>query len=221
MRDDRIYGAALIAGAVAFLGTAGLHPTGSQLLASPEAFARHAPSNVFAHALALFSVWLTLFGIVGLARRLGPQRPGVIAAFVAFALASAMVSVAAIVDGLVSTRLAAVYVASGDDAERATLKGSMRFCYYLASSSTRYYVTAASVAVLLWSWAAWRAKFDRVLPWLGAAIGVLALAAQTRGRLQMNVHDVMLLAVGQGIWMAWAGAALWRARAQGPLESGA
>jgi hypothetical protein len=221
MTDDRIHGVALIGGAVAFLATAGLHPTGSQLLASPETFARYAPINVLAHVLAMFSVWLTLFGVVGLARHLGPRKPAVIAAFVAFALASAMVSVAAIVDGLVSTRLGAAYVASGDDAERAALKELMRFCYHLASSLARYYVTAASLALLLWSWAAWREKFDRVLPWLGAAIAALALAAQARGRLQMNVHDVMLLAVGQGVWMAWAGAALWNARTRGPLESAA
>ena len=92
----------------------------------------------------------------------------------------------------------------------------MRFCYVVASSLSRYYVTAAAVAVLLWSWAAWRMRFDRVLPWLGAAIGVAALVMQLRGALQMNLRDVMTLAVGQGVWMAWAGVALWRCEAESP-----
>jgi hypothetical protein len=221
MRDDRIHGAALIAGAVAFLATAGLHPSGSQLLASPAAFASHAPINVLAHSLALFGMWFTLFGVVGLARRLGWQRPDVTAAFVAFALGAAMISLAAIVDGLVSTRFAADYVASDDDALRGAIRGYMRFCYYLASSLSRYYVTAAAIAILLWSWAAWRTRFARVLPWLGAILGVIALIAQLRGYLRMNIHDVMVLAVGQGIWMAWAGIALWRRRADGALQSAA
>jgi hypothetical protein len=213
MRDDRIYGAALILGALAFLGTAGLHPTGSQLLASPEGFAHSAPINVLAHALGLFGMWLTVFGVVGFARRVGLQRPDVTAALVAFCLAAAMVSLAAIIDGLVSTRLAQAYVATDDAAARTTLRGFMQFCYNMASSLTRYYVTAASIAILLWSWAAWRIRFDRVLPWLGVVIGVGALIAQLRGHLQMNVHDVMLLAIGQGLWMMWTGVALLRARA--------
>jgi hypothetical protein len=219
MRDDRIYGTALIAGAVAFLATAGLHPTGSQLMASPEGFASHAPINVLAHGLALFAMWLTLFGVVGFIRRLGAQRPEVTAAFVAFALGATMISLAAIVDGLVATRLAADYVATGDVAERSALRGFVRFCYYLASSLSRYYVTAVAIAILLWSWAAWRTKFDRVLPWLGFCLSVLALAAQLRGQLRMNIHDVMVLAVGQGIWMGWAGVTLWRTRADTQLQS--
>lgn len=210
MGDDRIHGAALIAGSIAFLGTAGLHPTGSQLLASPEAFASHAPINVLAHALGLLATWLTMFGVVGLARRLGTRTPAVLAGVVAFALGAAMISLAAIVDGLVATRFAADYVASSDDALRGAIRGYVRFCYYLASSLSRYYVTAASLAILLWSWAAWRMRFDRVLPWLGAILGVGALAAQMRGHLQMNVHDVILLAAGQGAWMIWVGVALWR-----------
>lgn len=221
MRDDRIHGAALIAGSLAFLATAGLHPSGSDLLASPEAFARHAPINVLAHALALVAMWLTLFGVIGIARRLGAQRPAVIAATVAFALGAAMISLAAIVDGLVSTRFAADYVASNDDALRGAIRGHMRFCYYLASSLSRYYVTAAALAILLWSWVAWRMRFDRVLPWLGAILGVVALAAQMRGYLRMNIHDVMVLAVGQGLWMGWAGFALYRTRADASLQSGA
>jgi hypothetical protein len=216
MRDDRIYGGALIAGSLAFFATAGLHPRGSQLLASAESFASHAPINVLAHALALLGKWLVLFGVVGLARRLGPRRPDVTAAFVAFALAVAMISLAAIVDGLVSTRFAADHVASSDEAVRAGSKAFMRLCYYLASSLSRYYVTAAAIAILLWSWAAWRTRFDRVLPWLGLVIGVLALGAQLRGYLQMNVHDLVLLAVGQGAWMIWAGVVLWRSRLESP-----
>jgi hypothetical protein len=210
MRDHRIHGVALIVGAGSLLGTAALHPTGGQLLASAESFARYAPMNVLAHSLALFGVWLTFVGLVGLTRKLGPRRADVTAALVAYGLAACMVSLAAITDGLVATRLAQAHVATDSPAQRATLVGLMKFCFNLASSLSRYYVTAVAIAVLLWSWAAWRTHFDRALPWLGAAIALLALVAQARGNLQMNIHDVMLLAVGQGAWMAWAGVALWR-----------
>ncbi len=215
MRDDRIYGGALILGAIAFLGTGALHPSGNQLLSSAESFARYAPINVLAHTLGLFGVWLTFVGLVGLARRLGPQRPAVTGALVAYGLAACMVSFAAITDGLVATRLAQAHLGAETAAQRETLIGFMKFCYNLASSLSRYYVTAVAIALLLCSWTAWVARFDRVLPWIGAAIGAGALVAQWRGALQMNLHDVMLLAVGQGAWMIWAGVALWRR----PVES--
>jgi hypothetical protein len=211
MRDDKIHGAALIAGALAFMATGALHPTGSQLMASPAAFAEHGPINVLAHLLGLFGIWLTAFGIVGFARRVGLARPDVTAALVAFGLAAVMVTIAAIVDGIVATRLAARYVETIDEAQREVLRGFMTFCYNLASSLSRYYVTATAIAILLWSWAAWRVGFDRALPWIGAAIAVGALWAQMRGQLKMNVHDVIVLAVGQGLWMIWTGVALWRA----------
>ncbi len=209
MREEKIYGAMLVLGALAFLGTGALHPTGTQMLASAESFAQHAPLNVLVHALALGGVWLTFVGLVGFARRLGLQRPDVIAGLVAYALAACMVCVAAITDGLVSTRLAEAHL-SADEPQRATLRALMKFCYYLASSLTRYYVTAMAVALLLWSWAAWRTRFDRVLPWIGAAIAAAGLVAQLTGHLRMNVHDVMLLAMGQGLWTIWAGIVIWR-----------
>lgn len=210
MREHRIHGGALILGAAALLATASLHPSGRQLLESAESFARYAPMNVLAHALGMFGVWLTFVGLVGLARQLGLQRADVTAALVAYGLAACMISLATIADGLVATRLAQSYIATDSPVQRETVVGFMKFCFNLASSLSRYYVTAVAIAVLLWSWAAWRTRFDRVLPWLGAAIAVLALVAQMRGALQMNIHDVMLLAVGQGAWMVWAGVALWR-----------
>jgi hypothetical protein len=126
----------LVAGAMAFLGTGALHPTGNQMLASAASFAHHAPLNVLAHALALAGVWLTFVGLVGLARRIGLQRPEVVAGLVAYALAACMISVAAITDGLVTTRLAEAHL-SADEPQRASLRAFMKFCYYLASSLSR------------------------------------------------------------------------------------
>jgi hypothetical protein len=211
MRDERIYGTALILGTIALLGTGTLHPTGGNLLATAESFAHYAPINVLAHSLALAGVWLGCVGVIGLSRRLGTNRPDVTAALVAFGLASVAVSIAAVTDGLVSTRLAAAYVSTDIDADRKVLRGFMQYSYNIASSLSRYYVFAVAVALLLWSWAAWRTRFAVVLPWIGAAVGVTGLVAQLTGHMKMNTHDVLLLAVGQGIWMIAAGVTLLRA----------
>ncbi len=50
-------------------------------------------SDVFAHSLAILGTWLVLLGLIGLSRRLGVERVTVIAALVAFALASTAVVV--------------------------------------------------------------------------------------------------------------------------------
>jgi hypothetical protein len=216
MSTERIQGAALIAGAIALLATGLLHPTGGQLLASAEGFAHYATTNMLAHSLALLGVWLTTFGVAGVASRLGLRHPSVIAGLVAYGLAVALISMAAVVDGFVATRLAGDFVGTGIAGERDQLRLLMTFCFYVASSLSRVYVTGMAVALLLWSWAAWRTGFDRVLPWFGVAIATIALAAQLTGHLRMDVHDVMLLAVGQGAWLVWAGIALCRTRPATP-----
>ena len=210
MREQSIHGWALVLGTVAMLGTGTMHPTGPQLLASAEAFERSGTLNIAAHGLAMLGVWLGLFGAVGLSKRLGLWRSEVMAALVAYALVAVMIALAAVVDGLVATRLAGAYVATADAHEREVLRGFMHFSVNIASSISRVYVTGAAIAVLLWSWAAWRTGFSRVLAGLGLAIAVAALVAQLAGHLRMNVHEVLLLAAGQGLWFAAAGALLIR-----------
>lgn len=212
MSDDKIYGATLIGGALALLGTGTLHPTGGQLLASAESFAHHAPINVLAHSLALVGVWLTSCGVFGLARRLGLHRIDVIAGLVAYAMVALLISVAAVIDGLVATRLAENFVGTELATGRDDARLLIQFCYYVASSLSRVYVSGMAIALLLWSWAGWRTGFDRVLPWIGGAIALVAIGAQLAGHLRMNVHDVMLLATGQSVWLVWAGFALLRTR---------
>lgn len=215
MSSDRICGAALIGGAIAMLGTGVLHPTGGQLLASADSFAHHAPINVLAHSLALVGVWLTSIGVFGVARRLGLHRMDVMAGLVAYGMVAILIGVAAVTDGLVATRLAEDFVDADLAAGRDDARRLMQFCYYLASSLSRVYVVGMAVALLLWSWAAWRTRFDRGLPWIGGAIALMAIGAQLSGHLRMNVHDVMVLAAGQSLWLLWAGFSLLRTRAAG------
>ncbi|MBN8480716.1 MAG: hypothetical protein J0L88_03895 [Xanthomonadales bacterium] len=212
MRDQSIHGWALVLGTVAMLGTGTMHPTGPQLLASAEAFERSGTLNIVAHGLALVGVWLGFFGAVGLSKRLGLWRPDVMAALVAYALVAVMIALAAVVDGIVATRLAGAYVTTADEHERELLRAFMHYSVNIASSISRVYVSGAALAMLLWSWAAWRTGFSRVLAGLGLAIAVVALVAQLAGHLRMNVHDVLLLAAGQGLWFAVAGIALVRER---------
>jgi hypothetical protein len=65
---------------------------------------------------------------------------------------------------------------------------------------TRFYMVAASVAIPLWSVAMLHTQFNRMLPWAGLAIALLGFLGQFSGFLRMNVHDLMLMVLGQGVW---------------------
>jgi hypothetical protein len=209
MRQERVYGGALVLSAVALLATGMFHPTGAQILQSAEAAERVGLKDTIVHAFGLGSVWLALFGMVRLSQLLGFARLEVQAAFIAFAMACGAVMIAAIVDGILVPKLASRYF-EVEEPTRGSVLELMRFCGSLASALSRFYITAVSVAVLLWSWAAWRTRFHRVLPWVGVVVALPALVAQLLGYLHMNVWDVLVLALGQGVWMVWAGVVLMR-----------
>jgi hypothetical protein len=209
MRENSIYGTVMVAGSIALIATGMFHPTGTQLLASAEAAQSVGLRNTIVHAVALTGLWLTLFGLVGFSRHLGIRRPDVTAALVAFAMASCAVMIAAITDGILIPKLARDYFMV-DEATRAMLMQLMRYSGLAASSMTRFYISSVAVSILLWSWAISRTQFSRVLPWVGIAVALPALIAQLLGHLQMNVHDVLVLALGQSVWMVWTGIALVR-----------
>src|SRR5262245_17728555 len=92
---DRAHGWALIGGALAGLATMAFHPT-----------AASAPHNPWVHALALCTVPVTVFGALGLTRRLAAGA-GWLAelAFVCFGFANAAVVGAAVASGFVAPAL--------------------------------------------------------------------------------------------------------------------
>ena len=70
MKDGRIGGVALVAGALGFLVTMALHPTGHDLV-EPGAFERGALLAGWVHALAIASLPISFLGLSALARRAG------------------------------------------------------------------------------------------------------------------------------------------------------
>jgi hypothetical protein len=218
MQEQRIHGIALLLSAVGFLATAGLHPMGPQVTASSAAIEHFSLMNKAVHGIALGSIWLSLFGVVGLSRALGFQRPDVTAALTAFAIGAVMVTFAGIMEGLVASELARRLVGA-DDAARQDVVQLMRYCFLIASSLTRFYVVAASAAIVLWSTAMLRTGFSRVLPWVGFFIALLGFVGQFSGYLRMNTHDLMLMVVGQGVWIVWTGVVMIRRDQQRPISA--
>jgi hypothetical protein len=209
MRQDTIYGSALIGSTVVLLAMGMTHPTGGQLFASADAMGHVLVVNKFAHTLAMVGVWLALWGFVGLSRRLGWDRPEVLGALAAFALVTIGMIMAATLDGFVIPQIVRGWFEM-DEATRAEARQFMRFCVQVASALTRVYMFGAALAIALWSWAAWRTGLSRALGWIGAAVALVGVAAAIGGPPVVSVHELLLLVLGQSVWIVWAGVVLLR-----------
>lgn len=220
MREDKVYGGALIASVIGMLVTAAFHPTGHQMMASAETFARVAAIGIAVHTLALTSTGLSAFGLVGLSRRLGITRLDVVAALTAFAMALMGVICAASVSGFVAPALGKLMFAA-DEASRPLVRHLFIYNGFFNQAFARVHTVASSVAILLWSVAMLRTRFNRALGVAGCVIGALILTAILTGRLPLNVHGFGLVVLLQGAWMAWAGVLLLLAKAQSAVPSGA
>jgi hypothetical protein len=203
MRPNGLYGSALIASSLLLLAMALTHPAAVPLMASRQAFEEFTLVNHVAHGLAIGGVWLSVVGLAGFSRMLGTTRPSVTAAFIAFAMCAAAILVGAALDGFVVPQLAERWF-DADKATRETLRQLMHFCVSVASVLTRVYMTLGSAAILLWSYAVWRARQSRGLPWLGVLVSITAVATTIGGKPIVSVHELLALAIGWTVWMVWA-----------------
>jgi hypothetical protein len=135
MRHESAYGVILLSGSVVLLAMGVIHPRAIPF-DDNTALARMATMDAWAHSLAILGTWLVLLGLVGLSRLLGLQRVKVMAALLAFALATVGVVVAATLDGFVVPKLAEQW-SEADKVVRGNLMQLMRFSVLVASSLTR------------------------------------------------------------------------------------
>lgn len=202
MRHETRYGASLIAGSVVLLIMGVIHPSAIPF-GDGGALARVAFIDRWAHSLAIVGVWLVLVGLVGLSRMLGLQRVTVTAALLAFALPTVGLMAAATFDGFVLPVLAEQWI-DADSLARGELKELIRFCVLVASSLTRVYMLLGAVAISLWSWVVHRDRLGQALPWAGAVVAAAAIATLFGGRAYVSAHEVLVLVIGQTVWMVLA-----------------
>lgn len=218
MHDNRIYGGALIASVVGLLVTAHVHPSGLHGATSAEAMEHVLRLNVGVHTLALVSIWFSFIGLVGLSRQLGLARPEVIAALVAYTMAVIAAVSAAIASGFVMTELQRSTFGA-DEPTRSGLQLLSTYTHHLNGAYAKVHVAASSVAILLWSVAMLRARFSKVLPFVGFVSLVAPASVLFSGRFHMDVHDLLLVVLAQGVWLAWSGVLLVRRKPNAPLDA--
>jgi len=100
MKHSSLYGIALIVGALGSVVTMIFHPTSHNLL--EPVVQRDEIIAVATHTLALISIPISVFGFLGLSRRLGLDRPLVSAALVVYLFATVAAMCAAVASGLIA-----------------------------------------------------------------------------------------------------------------------
>ena len=211
MNETRAFGAAMIAGAVAFVVTMGLHPSGGSL----ERIRDIASVVIGTHSLAIASLVCITIGFLGLTARLGASRFLAWSAMVTFAAGALAAICAAVLNGLALPALARHHEGS-DPATLDTLRVVLGYNHALNASFARVFMIATTVATVLWSVAILR---TRALPaWVGV-VGALAGATATAlvlfGAIGVDVHDFGLFIFAFAGWSIVVGAQLLRKVAPG------
>lgn len=181
--SDRAAGIALI-GAAAFSMLA---------MAHHPAHLRDGAMIQLVHGAMILFVGMMAFGFVQVARRLGLERPAVLAGLVAYAIATVADVGAATINGFAAPALAA-HGASRD--AFATL-------WVLNQALAGLGVVAAGMAYALWALALCRRQ--RLAALLGLLAGPVPALLLLGGWIDMHLHWAILVYAAQALWAALTG----------------
>ncbi|MCE9521586.1 MAG: hypothetical protein K8S25_04045 [Alphaproteobacteria bacterium] len=206
MTLERAGALALIFGTIAMMGVMAVHPSGH--VSSDPAIAAHMLMvNVIVHALAIANAPLLTFGIFALTRSIGLDRPLPALALAFYAFGAVAVMCAAIMSGLVATRLIEASREAG--ADTALLHGLSQLEWYLNQSFATVHVALFSVAIALLA-LSWPGKnlLSAILQISGLVVGIGVFAWLASGTLTLDVHGMGAVVLIQGVWSILAGFAL-------------
>jgi hypothetical protein len=209
MTDDRMSGLALILGSGGTIITMSLHPTGHVAAAQVEPMIH---MLIAVHALALACVPVMFLGAWGLSRRVASPDRLAVAGLVIYTFALLAVMNAAVADGLVTPSLLRQIVASaGSPLAIDGWKMMSRYNFYVNQAYAQVFVTASSIAIVLWSASIWRSrKLARGLGIYGCILGPVTLLALFSGHLNLDAHGFGIVIFGQAVWFLIVGAWLCR-----------
>lgn len=202
MKHSKIYGIALIIGTLGGIITMIFHPTGHDLLNQPDEIARRNEMIAVAvHILAIISLPLAFFGLLGFCRRLDLENPLVTLGLVVYGFGELAVMSAAVLSGLVGPILTRKILES-DEATQKILYAILMNNFQMNQGFTKVYVAAVAVAFILWSILLLKkGRLMQITAIIGFIVGILSLIGVFSGHLKLDVHGFGLFTFAQSIWM--------------------
>jgi hypothetical protein len=201
MKKFNIYAIALILGSIGGILTMIAHPVGVDVAPTNENASHAIQLGIMVHALAVASVMIQYFGLLGFCRNLGLERPIVSAALVIYGFSAVAVMCAAVLDGFGATALAKDAL-SADEPTRKLLSLLSHYNYYVNQGFAKIFLVGSSVAVIIWSGLLLKlGGFAKIIGVLGCAISSICLILFVAGHLQTDRHGFGLFFFAQSVWM--------------------
>ena len=208
MTDDRKSGIALIAGSLGGILTMAIHPSPAGPLTVQQAAQLSVHSGV-AHAIAIASVVVLFLGACGFARSIAAADRLSFAGIVIFGFACAAVMIAATVSGFIVTSILQRMV-HDDPATLHQWQMVIFGVFQMNQAFSRIYSVAASIAIILWCASSLRnGGLGRGVAIYGGIISVLIVVGICAGHLQLDVHGMTVVWLGQAIWFMLVGSQLY------------
>jgi len=204
MTDHRKAGIALIAGSLGGILTMAIHPVATGSLTT-EQVAHLMVHSGAAHSIAMVSVLLMFLGACGLTHGIAAADRISFAAIVTYGFACVAVFVAAAVSGFV---VPAIMQHMLRDIPAAAHEWQIVIdgIFQINQAFARIYSVAASIAVILWSVSALRnGGIGRGTAVYGCVISALIILGIGVGHLQLDVHGMTVVWLGQSIWFILVG----------------
>jgi hypothetical protein len=209
MTKDSVSGTALIIGTLTGVVTMAFHPSGADFFRAGADVDAVALRNMAAHSLAIVGVWLTLFGAVGLTRRIDDDHGIATAALVAYALAAFAVLIAAVASGFIATNVVR-HIVPANEGAKGLVTALLEYTGIMNQAFAKINVVASAVAIALWSWViVARGVLPRGIGFTGFVVAALCAAAVVAG-LPLNIHVFGGIVLAQTVWLIAVGVAMRR-----------
>ncbi len=204
MTNNRKSGMALIAGSLGCLLTMAIHPTGSVSLTAAEV-AHLSMGSAVAHSLAMVSVLLLFLGACDLYLHTAADDRLSFVALVVYGFACVAVLIATAVSGFV---VPAIMNRMVRDVPAAAHQWQIviQGIFQINQAFARIFSVGTSAAIILWSVSALRnGGFGRSIAIYGCVMALLIISGISAGHLQLDVHGMTIVVLGQAIWFVIVG----------------
>lgn len=200
---SRLAGVVIVASAVASIAAVALDSmaSGHDALSIMQSMVKLQSSHQLVHIVAMACLAGLTFGYSVLSQRLGVRRAPVLAGLVAYGFGSMLMMIAAVIDGFISTDVAAMFVGKSPEAVKAGYWMIQAASNGALIDLARVSWVFQSIAALCWSVALLGEQgYARKVGMLGLVVGTLPAVAVFQAGSNMTDTVVITILLLQAVW---------------------